>query len=480
MRVALLISGYLRTFKDNISNIENNIINKFKSVDVYIHITKDEDKYDKYLNNFDLYEDIEYIQKKINPLCLLVESNIDYKTENKFHYNIINNWIKYYKLNFIKKTNEKVYGKYDLVIKYRPDLNIEDSKIFPENIINDIIYLPRDSKIDKKKIKNNNKYICDVFAFGSSDIMDKYFNIFENYQNLLQYDDIPETILYHYLTNNFINYELLDIKYQITLSKCNIFGICGDSGSGKTTLGNVLKQFFSNSFMLECDRYHKWERGSEKWDTLTHLNPEANYIAKMNEDIFNLKIGNSIYQVDYDHQTGKFTQEELIEPCENTIVCGLHSLYTQNEQLYDLKIYIDTGEDLKKEWKIKRDSKERGHSIEYINKQIDKRKEDYINYIYPQREKSDLIINFFSKYDDTKDVYLKLLVNKKYDTRKIINTLNFKNIGYNLSSEEDKFISFTFKEYKNINLWDNESIPIFNNFYDYIIFFIFNLKGKKI
>ena len=50
MRVALLISGYLRSFKVNVPNIKKNIINKFNDVDIYIHLTKNEKTEDKYLN----------------------------------------------------------------------------------------------------------------------------------------------------------------------------------------------------------------------------------------------------------------------------------------------------------------------------------------------------------------------------------------------------------------------------------------------
>ena len=45
----------------------------------------------------------------------------------------------------------------------------------------------------------------------------------------------------------------------------------------------------------------------------------------MSNDVFNLKLGNDIYQVDYDHITGKFTKPEKIENKNTVILCGLHS-----------------------------------------------------------------------------------------------------------------------------------------------------------
>ena len=81
-----------------------------------------------------------------------------------------------------------------------------------------------------------------------------------------------------------------------------------------------------------------WEKDTErlddkKWKKSTHLNPNSNYITKMQKDVFDLKIGKNIYQVDYDHKTGIFTQEECIESKDTVIVCGLHSLYNNNSNL---------------------------------------------------------------------------------------------------------------------------------------------------
>ena len=89
---------------------------------------------------------------------------------------------------------------------------------------------------------------------------------------------------------------------EISICRCNVVAICGDAGSGKSTLADMLKKRFSNSSTLECDRYHKWERNDENWNKFTHLNPDANYIARMNSDIFDLKIGKSVYCVGYNQR----------------------------------------------------------------------------------------------------------------------------------------------------------------------------------
>lgn len=477
MRVALLISGYTRSFELNLPSIKENILSKFSNVDVFLHITKEEDQ-DKYLNIIKS-ETIDNIKKNLNPKIVIEEDNLFITSDNKEN-NTINSWLKYYKLNKIKKSYEDIFGLYDLVIKYRPDLNIETDINF-EDIKGDKLYIPLDSKIDISKLENNNdNYICDIFAYGDSASMDKYFNIYDELKSLInKYGPISETILYNYLKDFEIDYDLVNIKYNMILSQCNIFAICGDSGSGKTTLGNLLKKHFSSSFMLECDRYHKWERGDENWEKVTHLNPNANYLVKMNNDIFDLKVGKTIYQVDYDHKTGKFTEKERIDSNDNIIVCGLHSLYYKNDSIYDIKIFMDTNRDLKKYWKIKRDTKERGYNMDKILNQINSRQEDFEKYIYPQRDKSDIILNFttddeidINNLDRDINVYLNILIRKKLNIKKIINNFYKNNINIKIE-EDDKYNKLTFKEYKNCELFNQTNL---NNFYDYIIYIILNIR----
>jgi uridine kinase len=474
MKVALLISGYTRTLELNINSLNDRILSKFNDVDIYLHITKDEIREDKYLNR---PISVDKIKSLLNVKFLIEDQNFNF-TENHSQNIVINSWFKYFKLNEIKREYEKENGKYDLVIKYRPDMNILSDINF--EIKPDIIYLPNDSKIDKTKLKSKgDKYICDIFAYGDSDSMNNYFDIYRSLDFLFtHFGNVPETILYNYLNINNINFQMIDLKYNMILSLCNIFAISGDSGSGKTTIGNLLKKYFSGSFMLECDRYHKWERGDENWKNLTHLNPYSNYITKMNEDIFDLKIGKSIYQVDYDHTTGKFTEKEKIETSDNIIVCGLHSLYSDNDAVYNLKIFMDTDINLKYSWKIKRDVNERGYTLEKVLKQINDREEDYKNYILPQREKSDIIINFstddyFNLSDLDKDLntYLNIYLNREIDISNLISIFLKYDVKLKLS-EEDLFNKITFKEYKKCDLFNYTNL---NNFYDYIVFIILNL-----
>jgi uridine kinase len=471
MRIAILISGYNRTFDSNIDNLFSNIIQEH-TTDIFLHITDKQDE-DKYLNN---PININVIKQKLKPKISIINSNLKFSSNPKIN-NLLNQHYKFFQLNLLKNQISKIENiKYDLVIKYRPDLYFYDAINF-NNLKNDTIYIPSDSKIDKKKLKSiNDNYLCDTFAYGTDSVMNIYFEIFNHCSELSStYGDVPETIQYHYLKKFNINYVLIDLNYMILLSKCNLIAITGDSGSGKTTLSNYLKGLFNNSFSLECDRYHKWERNDKNWKNYTHLNPEANYICKMQKDVFDLKYGKKIYQINYDHNTGKFTDLSLIESQSNLIVCGLHSHYNQNN-IINLKIFMDTDNQVKIPWKINRDTKNRGYSKEKILKQIQDRKNDYQLYILPQKYESDLIINFFIKHDK---LQLKLGISNKLNFKDIINTFKNFNIKFNLETELNfsylvfSNYDFNYELFQNIDYIKNNS---FLPYYNIIIYLVIKLN----
>lgn len=444
MKIALLIAGYLRGLKENIESIKINIIQDNKC-DIYLHITENE-KEDRY-NNKSI--SIEYLKDALNPKLLLVSENFNFSKDTIIN-NLINRNYKFFWLNEERKKISDIENiHYDIIIVMRPDLHMNTKLEY--NIYSKNIHIPIDCKIDKNKlIKEDDKFICDIIAYGNVESMNHYLNFYLQIKDLvIKYGNINETILYYYLNDNKIKYILEDIDYFVILSLCNTIAITGDSGSGKTTISNILKELFINSFLLECDRYHKWERGNQNWQNFTHLNPDANYITKMTEDVFDLKIGNNIYQIDYDHKTGKFTDKEIIESKENIIVCGLHSLYIPNNIL-NLKIYMDTDESLRTFWKIKRDILKRGYSIEKIIQQIESRKKDFEKYIYPQKKNADIIINYYTNklfdinnfnLQDEYDFLLRIGIKESIQINNIITNHDIIKI-----SKEDNFIFLYIKQ----------------------------------
>ena len=184
-------------------------------------------------------------------------------------------------------------------------------------------------------------------------------------------------------------------RNQIITSVPFLIGIGGNSGAGKTTFSNALQDIFlpQNTTILRGDDMHKWQRGDEKWQEFTHLDPMANHLHKEIDFLKKLKLGKVIYRRNYDHATGKFTNESVLAPNNLIVFEGLHPFYlTAQRLLYNLKIFVNPDRDLLFHWKISRDMAKRGYSKEKIIEQLEKREKDSKKYIETQKNKADILI----------------------------------------------------------------------------------------
>jgi hypothetical protein len=97
-----------------------------------------------------------------------------------------------------------------------------------------------------------------------------------------------------------------------------------------------------------------------------------------------------------------------------------------------------------------------------------------LSYVYPQREKSDLVINFFN--DNDGKLRLKLLVSKKHDITNILTDLKNAGLVYEVHYEE-VFNEIVFTEYKNLEV--DKMVLKLDSYYDYILYFIMNIGYNK-
>jgi len=422
-----MICGQPRSIKMIINNINNLFIDY--NYHFYLSMTKNKDLYQtEYINKNDICD--LYHDDKIKKILLIDDIN-----DNSFRNS----------LNYISKIINVINiidNKYDMYIILRTDLMFNNIN-FISNIIDDKLYFC---------FQHYNQYIKDIKnKINDNIIISTNFQNIKKLQNLYTYalnnNNFSEIILYNYLFSYSIDYKLINIDYKLILSSCNIIAIAGDSGSGKSTLLNYLIKLFDGNFLkLETDRYHKWERGHINYNTYTHLNPYANHLEKMSEDIYNLKIGNDIYTVDYDHNTGKFTSQQKIKSANNIILCGLHTLYNDKiNDIINIKIFMDTDRNLIRKWKINRDVKERGYNIDKVLKQIEHREKDYDEYIKNQKNNADIIINY---YEENNLIYCKLIIINKIFIYKIL--LSTEKLFYIF--DDNKNIIFLFTDNFNNNI----------------------------
>ncbi len=176
-----------------------------------------------------------------------------------------------------------------------------------------------------------------------------------------------------------------------------VLGIVGDSAAGKTTLTGGLSQLLGNDLVTRIctDDYHKYDRVERAERQITAIHPECNYIDIMELQLERLHYGQPILKPVYDHSNGTLVRPEYVQPKEIVICEGLLGYSTPNmRQFYDVKVYLGPPEDLRRVWKIKRDCAKRGYKAEQVIKELEAREHDSRDYIRPQREFADIIVEF--------------------------------------------------------------------------------------
>jgi phosphoribulokinase len=172
-------------------------------------------------------------------------------------------------------------------------------------------------------------------------------------------------------------------------------GVAGDSGSGKTTFTQGVRSIFGNDLVstITLDDYHSLDRAGRKEQGITPLDPKANRIDRLEQDLIQLKRGVPIDKPVYNHTTGKFDPPVVFRPNKILILEGLHTLFTPVLRKYlDFTLFVDPEKQVKYDWKLKRDVIKRGYSRDAVLKEITEREPEYERYIAPQKEFADAVI----------------------------------------------------------------------------------------
>jgi len=176
-----------------------------------------------------------------------------------------------------------------------------------------------------------------------------------------------------------------------------LLGIIGDSAAGKTTLSQGLINLLGPECVTHIctDDYHKYDREERARLGITALHPDCNYLDILELQLERLHYGQPILKPVYDHSTGKLVRPAYVHAREFVIVEGLLGFHTAvMRQFYDVKVYLQPPEELRRVWKVRRDTAKRGYMVQQVLNELEKREPDSRDYIRPQRQYADIVVQF--------------------------------------------------------------------------------------
>jgi len=191
-----------------------------------------------------------------------------------------------------------------------------------------------------------------------------------------------------------------------------IIAITGSSGSGSSTITRAFEHIFFRERVkaayIQGNAFHRYTRKEMKKkkkdalneaQVLTHFNPEANHLDKLETLFFQYAAtGTGMYRyylhtkkiaANWGQKSGTLTPwEELDRDTDLLLYRGLHGAAIHGD--IDISSYPDlligVVPNVNLEWirKIKRDTSLRGYSRKAVRKTILKRMHDYVHHITPQ------------------------------------------------------------------------------------------------
>jgi len=176
-----------------------------------------------------------------------------------------------------------------------------------------------------------------------------------------------------------------------------IIGISGGSGSGKTTIVRKIGEMAREFAFVPQDNYYK----SAEYISNTNItafnfdHPEAFDNELLREHLAALKRGEAIEMPTYDFVHHRRAPETIrLEPRKLVIFEGI-MVFTDRKvrDLIDLKIFVDTPDDIRFIRRLKRDITERGRTVEsVIDQYLNVVRPGHFEFIEPTKAYADLII----------------------------------------------------------------------------------------
>jgi len=176
-----------------------------------------------------------------------------------------------------------------------------------------------------------------------------------------------------------------------------IIGISGGSGSGKTTIVQKISEVVSDFVFLPQDNYYKSAEfvNNRNITAFNFDHPDAFDNELLIAHLTALKNGRPIDMPVYDFVQNRRTGQPIhIQPSKIVIFEGI-MIFTNKQvrDLIDLKIFVDTPDDIRFIRRLVRDIKERGRTVDSVVEQyLTVVRPGHYEFVEPTKAYADIII----------------------------------------------------------------------------------------
>ena len=181
------------------------------------------------------------------------------------------------------------------------------------------------------------------------------------------------------------------------MTPVKVIGICGGSGSGKTTIVRKISELVSDFVFIPQDSYYKSAEFISN-SNITAFNfdhPDAFDNDLIIAQLTALKNDESIELPTYDFVHHRRTEETIhVSPKKVVIFEGI-MVFTNKavRDLIDLKIFVDTPDDIRFIRRLVRDIKERGRTVDsVVDQYMNVVRPGHYEFIEPTKAYADIII----------------------------------------------------------------------------------------
>jgi len=178
-----------------------------------------------------------------------------------------------------------------------------------------------------------------------------------------------------------------------------VLGIAGGTGSGKTTVARAIVERIGAERVayFEHDSYYRDLSGFdvEARRQVNFDHPDAFETELLVEHIRILLAGQGVEQPVYSYQESvRLAETQPVVPRPLVVVEGILVLENQAlRNLMDVKIFVDTDDDIRLLRRVRRDTSERGRSLDSVLGQYEATvRPMHLAFVHPSRRHADVII----------------------------------------------------------------------------------------